>query len=440
MNFALITHGLPQPSSNGGPITCWAIAKALLGAGHRVTVVALAYPWDYFNTPERRRAVLELGADLVQVETTTSGKPQAHRHHSFDKVGRYLRWLLKPDLSSIFPTANLVPRTKAVLERVAPDAMFAYHWDSLAAIHGLSLAPRMAGVGDPWHLPNLQMWKQARPRLTPSYLRWTLSTLRALSHVPRLMVRLLNECEVSGCFQAHAAAWLLQKGAAHCTYLRSPVVDSCGSEWQRLRRETSKGDKPKILLGPSYLGATSTSAGLRLFAREILPRLEHELGPEGFEVHVVGEGEPPPELARLLPRPSVKLRGRIEPADSEFLSADIQLVPTPFMLGIRVRIIVGFSFGCCVVAHTNDGLNIPEMVHEENALLASDGPGLAEAIIRAMCDPTLRERLGANARRTYERCFTPEVAAAPIVAELERLALEHNYQQPPPPIIYHQEN
>ncbi|MCB7128036.1 MAG: glycosyltransferase [Candidatus Brocadiales bacterium] len=165
-----------------------------------------------------------------------------------------------------------------------------------------------------------------------------------------------------------------------------------------------------------------------MFAKEILPRLERELGPEGFKVHVVGEGEPPPELAKLLPRPSVKLCGRIEPADSEFLSADIQLVPTPFVLGIRLRIIVGFSFGCCVVAHTNETLNLPEMIHEENALLASDGPGLAETIIRAARDPKLRERLGVNARRTYERYFAPEVAAAPIVAELERLAWERRRQ------------
>jgi glycosyltransferase involved in cell wall biosynthesis len=166
-----------------------------------------------------------------------------------------------------------------------------------------------------------------------------------------------------------------------------------------------------------------------LFAKEILPRLEHELGPEGFEVHVVGEGEPPLELARVLPRPSVKLRGRIEPADSEFLSADIQLVPTPFVLGIRLRVIVGFSFGCCVVAHTNEAVNLPEMVNGKNALLASNGKGLAEAIIRAVRDPAMRNRLGLNARQTYEYYFAPKVAAAPIVTELERLSHERRPSQ-----------
>jgi glycosyltransferase involved in cell wall biosynthesis len=164
------------------------------------------------------------------------------------------------------------------------------------------------------------------------------------------------------------------------------------------------------------------SAGIRLFAREILPRLEAELGLDGFEVDIVGKGDPPAELMRMLARPSVRFRGRIESVDAAFLSTDIQLVPTPFVLGVRVRIIEGFSFGCCVVAHANDAVNMPEMVHEHNALLAPDGRRLAEAVVRAARDPGLRGWLGANGRRTYEQYFSPEQAASPIVDELEQLA------------------
>jgi len=430
MHVALVTHGLPHPSSNGGPITCWAIAEALLRAKHRVTVVALAYPWDDFNTVERRAAVLELGAKLFQVETSAVKECSTDTQNYFtSKITQMIRFCFRPELSSFFPTVNLAPRMKRVLRDVAPDVMFVYHWDSLAAIHGLNLAPRMVGVGDPWHLPNLRRWQQAVPKPTRSYLLWTLGTLRDSYNCPKFMVELLNECEASGCFQAREAEWFRRNGATRCTYFRSPVVDTDGADWQKLRNAMPKRSKPKILLGPSNLNSTSTSAGIRLFAKEILPRLEHELGPEGFEVHVVGEGELPVELAKMLPRPSVKLRGRIEPPDSEFLSADIQLVPTPFVLGIRLRVIVGFSFGCCVVAHTNEAVNLPEMVNGKNALLASNGKGLAGAIIRAVRDPAMRNRLGLNARQTYEHYFAPEVAAVPIVTELERLSHERKYSK-----------
>jgi len=424
MHFALVTHGLPQPSSNGGPMTCWAITDALLAAGHRVTVVSLSYPGDPFNTPDRQARLLDLGVDvqLVEAPTTRAGKPQKQWIGSrLSRLSWALREVVRPDLASFLPTVALAPRMNHVLEHVKPDAMFVYHWDSLAAVQGLGAAPRMAGVGDPWHLPNLRRWQHAAPRPTLSYMWWTLRTLRDARHCPGVMVRLLNDCEGSGCFQAQAATWLRRKGAAHCVYLRSPLVDSCGDDWQRRRLVTQAGNKPRILLGPSNLETTSTSAGLRLFAKQILPRLEHELGPDGFEVHIVGEGQPPKELARILPRPSVRLRGRVEPADAEFLSADVQLVPTPFVLGIRLRIITGFSFGTCVVAHHNEAANIPEMIHGENALLAPDGAGLAAAIVRVFRDHNLRERLGFAARLTYERYFTPEVAASPIVAELERL-------------------
>lgn len=421
MHFALVTHGLPQPSTNGGPMTCWAITTSLLAAGHRVTVVALSYPGDYFNTPERRVCVMDAGADLIQVETKVPVRLQPQVASVPGKIRGKLNRVFCPDISCFFPTVAVVPRMKEVLERARPDAMFVYHWDSLAAVHGLDVAPRMAAVGDPWHLPGLRRWQQTPPRLTRDYLVWTILTVRNLRHCPKAMVRLLNTCEASGCFQAHAAAWLRRNGASHCAYLRSPVMDACGPDWRKLRESMQATKKPRILLGPSNLEITSTSAGLRLFAKEILPRLEQELGPEGFEVHIVGEGRPPRELAGILPRPSVKLRGRVEPADPEFLSADVQLVPTPFVLGVRLRIISGFSFGCCVVAHRNEALNIPEMVHERNALLAGDGGGLAAAIIRASRDGALRERLGTAARQTYERHFSPEVAATPIIQEMERL-------------------
>ena len=425
-HFVLLTHSLPQASSGGGPMSCWAITKTMLEAGHRVTVISLEYPGDYFNTAERRETLKDLGADLVLVETTLSNKRNVHKNRSvIYKVGESLRSLFQPVLSSFFPTVRLVSHMKALLQSINPDAILAYHWDSLAAIHGLNSIPRMVVVDDLWHLRSLRRWQQTVPRPTGSYLLWTLRTLRDLIYCPRFMVELLNECESSVSFQAYSAAWLRKKGARRCAYLGSPIVDRCGPEWENLRGVDPLCNKPKILLGPSNLAITSTSAGLCLFANEILPFLEQKLGPKGFEVHIVGEGDPPSELARVLPRPSIKMRGRIEPADTEFLSSDVQLVPTPFVLGMRKRIVVAFSFGCCVVAHRKEAVTIPELVDNYNALLASDGRGLAQAIVRAIRDPALRQRLGRNARRTYEEYFHPSVTAVRIVAELERLSREN---------------
>lgn len=419
MRFALVTHSLPQPSSNGGPMTCWAIIKSLLEREHQVTVFSLVEPSDPFNTPERRAVLSGLGVKTVQLPIRGYGAFGPNR--GLEKLRQFL-W---PQMSVFHPSVALIPEMKALLQQEKVDAVFLYHYTAVAATYGLRVAPRMAGTGDLWHWPNLQRWLQTQPTFTRSYFSWTLSTLAGLRVHPPLMAELLNDCDAKGCFGAYDADWLRQHSVPECQYFQSPIMDACGPERENRRKASGPRTKPRILLGPTGLRGTAHGAAIRLFVREMLPRLESELGPEGFEVRVVGEGEPPPELAKVLSRPSITLCGRVEPADPEFLSADILLVPTPIVLGVRLRIITGMSFGCCIVAHTNEALNIPEMIHGKNALLASDGRGLAEAILRVVRDPALRDRLGTNARKTYEENFHPRVAAARIVAELEQLAEAH---------------
>jgi glycosyltransferase involved in cell wall biosynthesis len=418
---------LPHPNSNGWGMISWAITTSLLKSGHQVTVYSLETEDDPYNTPERQAELLGLGIKAVIVPVNGYGLPWKLRNGGL--VRSVYSQFLRPEIDTFFPNIALVPQMKDLLKQAAPDAILAYHYDAIAATHGLKVAPRMALTADIWHWPSFYTWRTMRPELTRSYLIRTLRTLRDLYYVPKFMAKLLNSCEASSCFGAYDAAWLRQQGARKCQYLRNPIADACGSRWEGPHRSSLTRNKPKILTGLSNLKATATREAVRFFATDILPHLERELGPEGFEVHIVGEGEPPAELTKMLPRPSVILRGRLEAVDSELLSADILLVPTPIVLAVRTRIIGAFSFGCCVIAHTNEALNIPEMVHEENALLASDGRGLAEVIVRAIRAPELRKRLGVNARRTYERYFIPEIATAPIITELERIALEWKRRQ-----------
>jgi glycosyltransferase involved in cell wall biosynthesis len=173
-----------------------------------------------------------------------------------------------------------------------------------------------------------------------------------------------------------------------------------------------------------HLRGIATISGLQVFAESILPVLTRELGTDGFEVHVVGGYDPPAVARAAFEHPAVVRRGQVEPPDDEFLAADVLLVPTPLTTGPRSRIITGMTFGSCVVAHEANRLGIPELLDGENALLAGDGPALAQATLAALRDADARARVGREARRLYESTFTPAVAGARIVRELERVATE----------------
>ena len=62
---------------------------------------------------------------------------------------------------------------------------------------------------------------------------------------------------------------------------------------------------------------------------------------------------------------------------------------------------------------------MPEIVHGENALLGSTGEEIAEHVVAACRDETLRRRIIEGGRRTWEREFRPEVVVERIVRRVE---------------------
>jgi glycosyltransferase involved in cell wall biosynthesis len=268
-------------------------------------------------------------------------------------------------------------------------------------------------VGDPPQLSHLYRFRQELPH--PRALRRALRLQAQLRLQPRLLVRLLNGADASGAFAAHHAHWLRRRGARACRYLHTPVPDATGPGW-REQREAALAERPTVLL-VGHLKGVVTLEGLRRFAKDVLPRLDAE----GFEIRVAGGYDPPPDLARAFDRPSVTLLGHVEGADDEFRRAHVLLVPNAIPLGIRVRIVTGWSLGACVVSHDANARGIPELAHERNALLGGTGKDLAAAVVRAVQEPELRKRLEAEGRATYERAFAPPVAAGEIAELLEGL-------------------
>jgi hypothetical protein len=416
MHAAFVWTSLPHAEGGGGMVSA-GIIRALLSAGHRVTICVLVQPDDIRiqHTPQ----LAELRAAGVEVVELLMAPRQARRLTGWRRLARRLQVLVRPQHTDFHPLAAEAGRVAAMLAGLGPDVVVLFQ--VVEALHGTVTAPRLALLGAMEHQTHLYGWRlRASWRRPVMTLVSGLRVLMAARVIRRSNLRMLSDYGRVGVLGAQDAVWLRQQGVTRAVYLPAAVEDTGRDVW--LARVAGRAPRqPGKIIMVGHVKALPTLAGLYFFAREVLPRLEARLGADGFQVHIIGRYDVPPDLALLLARPSVRTRGFVEDIDTEFASADVLLVPTPIDFSIRVRICVAFSFGCCVVAHAANAPGMPELLHEHNVLMAGDGEGMAGEIARAVIDDALRERLQRNARRTYEEHYSVEAARLRAVGELERL-------------------
>ena len=414
MRTTLLSTSLPNADSgSGASITLALIASALRDQGHEVSLCPLVYP--EYVTPDGagHEQQLEIARSLgYEVEPVLS---EAWRQTPVDRSLRArARRAWRPEPVELHPQLRDAPAVQEAIARLAPHAVFVYGFSALAASAEVQV-PRFAATSDPPHESlrgrTIRRWReQPRPL---QVAREAVSLQAALRAYPRLHARLLGECQAVGAFGRHHAESLRRAGIP-CGYYRTPIADPGPPG------TPTANDRPRILL-IGHLRGTATLDGLRVF-RAMLPQLERTLGAEGFEARIVGGYEPPDELRTLVEHPAVRLVGFVDDVDAEFRNADVLLVPVSIRLGVRVRVLTGFSHGSCIVTHEANAYGIPELAHGHNALLGSNAAELAAQLVRAVREPDLASRLRAGARKTYERFFTPAVAGAALARTLEEIA------------------
>lgn len=420
MHIAFLWNSVPHAEGGGGMVSV-GMVQAMLRAGHRVTICVLMEPESI--RPQHMPQLEELQSSNVTITEIPVPPRASWRFSGFRRLAHRFRVLLRPRNADFHPLVTQAQTVGAILAPLKPDVIIVFQ--VIEALHGVPTAPKMALLGAMEHLTHLYWWRVRATWRAP--IRTVVMGIRALLVsflVRRWNLRMLADYQRVGVLGAQDAVWLRQHGITNALYLPAPIQDPGQASWKSRRAGVTSGEdsgvKPKIIL-VGHVQAVPTLAGLYFFGRHILPGLERSLGAEAFEVHIIGRYSLPRPLARAFDKPSVRLRGFVEDIDGEFLTSDILCVPTPIDFSMRVRICVGFSFGCCVVAHHAIAAGMPELIHDYNVLMAGDGPGLVSQIVRALRDERLRVWLGANARRTYEERFSAGRAGQILLDELERI-------------------
>jgi glycosyl transferase family 1 len=180
----------------------------------------------------------------------------------------------------------------------------------------------------------------------------------------------------------------------------------------------------KLVGNMGGLYATGNTFGMWFLANEVLPALDRRLGAD-YSVHIYGAGKPTTKVAAALEHPRVRIRGFVDDIDAELRSAKVFLLMnnnnSDFIAG-HTRVLHVWSLGCCLIAHRNMALAMPEVVHGENALLGQTGEEIAELVAQALSDEDLRARIAAGGRQTFRQKFLPPIVMRRVLERIEGTA------------------
>ncbi len=319
-----------------------------------------------------------------------------------------LQKLLFSKRRDYYPDSVFSDRVRQVILSVKPDWLLVPWSEWITALCADIPIPKFAYYGNPDHKAGIhRMSFDRRHGISLS------SPMRArvgLWFLERQHLRVMRNYSVASNVAANDAAYYVAKGHKNAPYIQNIWIDRFAESWTRIRAEKQPKPPFKIIANIGQLGATANRYGLELLGKELAPALRALLPNVPYELHIFGKGDILPSLQPFLESPEIKWRGFVDDIDAELLESVVFLClnnASPFKV-CHTRYLHAWSLGCCVVAHEDVSLSIPEMAHEKNALLGKDMGDVALQIKRAIQNPDLRQQIGMNGYETFRTSFVAE--------------------------------
>lgn len=133
--------------------------------------------------------------------------------------------------------------------------------------------------------------------------------------------------------------------------------------------------------------------GIRYFVQQVLPRIVARR--PSVKLWIVGPGSADLEPLR---GPNVEITGFVDAVEPYIARASAVVVPLRLGGGTRLKIVEAMAKGKAIVS-TKIGAEGIDVLHEQHALLADEPVDFADQVERVLSDASLRDRLGAAARK-----------------------------------------
>ncbi len=261
--------------------------------------------------------------------------------------------------------------------------------------HSYHVGPLALGRGRPswvdFHNLDSTIWERMSETASSLPLR-AFAGLQA-PRVRAFETMLLTRADGASCVSVPDASELLRLAPAASPVVIPNAVDLSRYDFRPARPGGG------LLLFVGDLSWPPNAEGLRWFADRVWP-LVRAAAPEA-RVEVLGRGAPASLMRRA---PEWKFLGEGGDTRPHWSRADAAIVPLRAGGGTRLKILEAVACGVPVVSTTvgSEGL---ELEPEREILLRDDPPDFADALVRLLRDPSLRESLSAAARARVERRY-----------------------------------
>ena len=333
--------------------------------------------------------------------------------------------------SYFFPGMIARKELASRVETSAPDIVLSiWSWEALAATYDIKDVPKFVYYGNPNHKPPESQLRfpdlfdiptKGLKNRVRFWLYRLFNRARELQHL-----KMMARCEVTANNSIVDAKYYTDKGHPNSIYLQNM--------WPEAARGPIFGGRPpsddtvRIAASVGNLGATGNTFGLHYLGAKLAPATERLMADRQIVFDVYGGGKARSLVAAALQRDSIRLRGWVDDLDEELYNSHAFLVLTNvdgFIVG-NTRILLAWSLGCCVIAHSASALAMPEIEHMKNALLADTPEGLAELIARVVDDDNLRERIGRGGYETYQKYYLPEAVVSQMLDAMGNCVQRYN--------------
>lgn len=443
MKILLLLSAIPYDKGEAIEVVSHEVVRLMAAAGHEVDVqILIREGWSESSAERERCAAAQFsgvpGVRLLSIIYLGNILPRQSRlvkklSHAWAVVRSlpgFRRWI-NP---YFFPAMAAKAMVMSQVERLRPDIILSiWSWEALEASYDIHGVPKFVYYGNPNHKP------QEAQLLFPDLFdlpvhgianRIKFQILKLLNRAREIQhLKMMAQCEATANNALIDAQYYTSKGHPRSLYLQNMWPDAEATPTFGISADEE--DVFRICGSVGNLGATGNTFGLYFLGTELALRLEALLGRDKLVINVFGGGRPRSKVAEALKQPSIRLRGWVDDLNTEIRHSCAFLVLTNvygFNVG-NTRILLAWSLGTCVIAHTSSALSMPELEHGYNALLGDTAEEIADLVVRVARDVTLRESIGSGGYETFRKYYRSEVVVPRMLEEMKYTVNEFKGQE-----------